>query len=107
MFYQIDKVSRHLNLPIPVQVGKAGYAAVGAASFVAAAAFLATALRFFCFAFLPVDFNFRVRIAFFCIEVLFVGMVTPLAIHCDILTNCGDGVLLACSYNTPSRQLGV
>jgi hypothetical protein len=47
--------------------------------FFAAAAFLATALPFFFTAFLRADFDFRVRIAFFCIDVRFVGMVIPLA----------------------------
>ena len=50
-----------------------GYAP--AACGVLAAAFLATALPFFFTAFLAADFNFRVRITFFCIEVRFVGMV--------------------------------
>lgn len=55
------------------------YAPVGpACSFFAAAALLATALAFFFVAFLPADFNFRVRMAFFCIEVRLVGMVIPL-----------------------------
>jgi hypothetical protein len=51
-----------------------GYAPVACGAF-AAAVFLATALPFFFTAFLAADFNFRVRIAFFCIEVRFVGMV--------------------------------
>jgi hypothetical protein len=54
--------------------GKEGYAPVACGVF-AAAAFLATALPFFFTAFLAADFNFRVRMAFFCIEVRFVGMV--------------------------------
>jgi hypothetical protein len=54
--------------------GVLGYAPVACGVF-AAAAFLATALPFFLTAFLAADFNFRVRIAFFCIEVRFVGMV--------------------------------
>jgi hypothetical protein len=39
-----------------------------------AAALLATALPFFFATFLAADFAFRFRIAFFCIEVRFVGM---------------------------------
>ena len=46
-------------------------------SFVATA-FLATALRFLFAAFLPADFNFRVRIAFFFAALRFVDMGIPL-----------------------------
>ena len=51
--------------------------AFAAVCFFAATAFLATALPFFFAAFLLADFRFRVRIAFFCIEVRFVGMDIP------------------------------
>ena len=52
--------------------GAAGAATAGA--FLAAAAFLATALTFVFVAFLAADFNFRPRIAFFCIELsVFLG----------------------------------
>lgn len=43
-------------------------------SFFATTAFLATALRFFFVVFLLADFIFRIRIAFFCIELRFLGM---------------------------------
>ena len=52
-------------------------AAGAAATFLAAAAFLATALPFVFVAFLAADFNFRPRIAFFCIELLFLAMIIP------------------------------
>ena len=44
----------------------------------AAAACLATALPFFFAAFLPADFNLRVRIAFFVVALRFLGMGIPL-----------------------------
>ena len=47
-------------------------------SFLAADALLATALCFFFAAFLPADFNFRFRIAFFVTALLFLGMGIPL-----------------------------
>jgi hypothetical protein len=46
-------------------VGAACTPAAAGRSFFVATAFLATALRFFFAAFLPADFRFRVRIAFF------------------------------------------
>jgi hypothetical protein len=49
----------------------AGAVFAAAAVFTAAACFLATALTFFFDAFLLADFNFRPRIAFFCIELRF------------------------------------
>jgi hypothetical protein len=65
----------------PYAVVTAGGATTGAAAtagaFFAAAAFLATALPFVFVAFLAADFNFRPRIAFFCIELLFLAMVIP------------------------------
>ena len=55
-------------------MGAAYTPAAAGRSFFVATAFLATALRFFFATFLPADFIFRVRIAFFCIELRFVGM---------------------------------
>jgi hypothetical protein len=43
-----------------------------------AAAFLAMALTFFFADFLPADFNFRLRIAFFVVALRFLGMGIPL-----------------------------
>jgi hypothetical protein len=48
-----------------------------AGAFFAAAAFLATALPFVFVAFLAADFNFRPRIAFFCIELRFLAIFLP------------------------------
>jgi hypothetical protein len=67
---------------LPIAAGGASGATAGAAeaavrSFFVATAFLATALRFFFATFLPADFTFRFRIAFFCIELRFVGMGIP------------------------------
>jgi hypothetical protein len=59
--------------------GAAGAATAGA--FLAAAAFLATALTFVFVAFLAADFNFRPRIAFFCIELRFLATVIPPRAH--------------------------
>ena len=53
--------------------------AFAAGAFLAAAAFLATALPFVFVAFLAADFNFRPLIAFFCIELRFLAIVVPLA----------------------------
>jgi hypothetical protein len=64
----------------PHAVVTADGAATGAgdaATFLAATAFLATALTFFFAAFLPADFTFRPLIAFFCIELRFVATVLP------------------------------
>lgn len=58
-------------------MGAACTLAAAVRSFFVATAFLATALRFFFAVFLPADFIFRVRIAFFCIELRFVGMGIP------------------------------
>jgi len=48
--------------------------AAAVCNFFAATAFLATPLPFFLAAFLSADFIFRVRMAFFCIELRFEGM---------------------------------
>jgi len=48
-----------------------------ATNFFLATAVLDTALRFFLAAFLAADFTLRVRMAFFCIELRFEGMVIP------------------------------
>ena len=69
-------------MPKSHSVVKVGGTSVGAAcapaaavrSFFVATAFLATALRFFFAAFLPADFIFRVRIAFFVVPLRLVGM---------------------------------
>jgi hypothetical protein len=58
-------------------VGTTCTSAAADGSFVATA-FLATALRFLFDAFLPADFNFRVRIAFFFAALRFMGMGIPL-----------------------------
>jgi hypothetical protein len=60
-----------------VTTGGATTGAAGAATFFAAAAFLATARPFVFVAFLAADFNFRPRIAFFCIELRFLAMIIP------------------------------
>jgi hypothetical protein len=64
---------------LPIAAGGASGATAGAPaaavrSFFVATAVLVTALRFFFAVFLPADFIFRARIAFFCIELRFVGM---------------------------------
>jgi len=69
--------------------GSSGATACGAAAaegacvtavcgFFVATGFLATALRFFFASFLPADFNFRVRMAFFVVALRFVDMDIPL-----------------------------
>jgi hypothetical protein len=55
-------------------VGAACTPVVAVRTFFMATDFLAMALRFFFAVFLLADFIFRVRIAFFCIELRFVGM---------------------------------
>jgi hypothetical protein len=74
-------MSHFRRIPAPHAVVTTGGATTGAAGaagvFFAAAAFLATALPFVFVAFLAADFNFRPRIAFFCIELRFLAMVIP------------------------------
>jgi hypothetical protein len=53
-------------------------AAAAVRGFFVVTGFLATALLFFFAAFLPADFNFRVRIAFFVVALCFLGMGIPL-----------------------------
>jgi hypothetical protein len=84
---------------------KVGCAFVGAActpaaavrSFFVAIAFLTTALRFFFAVFLPADFVFRVRIAFFCIELRFVGISICLSM----------GTMWKCSSNLYLRAVQI
>lgn len=56
-------------------MGAACAPAAAVRSFFVATAFLATALRFFFAVFLPADFIFRVRIAFFVAPLRFLAMV--------------------------------
>ena len=56
-----------------------GFPAASFLSLFVATTFLATALRFFFAVFLLADFDFRVRIACFCIELRFVGTGIPFA----------------------------
>ena len=70
-----------MRITAPYAVVTTGGATTGAAgvagAFFAAAALLATALPFLFVAFLAADFNFRPRIAFFCVELRFLAMVSP------------------------------
>jgi hypothetical protein len=59
----------------PATAGGASPAAVR--GFFGATGFLAMALPFFFAAFLPADFNFRFRIAFFVVALCFLGMGVP------------------------------
>lgn len=76
-----------------------------ACNFFAATAVLATALRFFLTAFLAADFIFRVRIAFFCIELFFEGMVIPFVAF--TVSPVAEIEAVRCSYNSKLKPVQV